>query len=158
MLHSMGSQRVGHYWATELMYTCVCMHAQSLHSCLTLWDSMNCSPPAFSALVNSQARILEWLAISFSRVSSHPRDQDCVSALHCCQILYHRATGEAVYIYTHTYMYIFIYMHKHTHTHIKWCWGWKFLGNFYYSINLITSMFLTFTLSWGSVIVQKNRR
>ena len=154
MLQSMGSQRVGHYWATELMCTCMYVHAQSLQSCLTLCNSMNCSPPASSVHVNSQARILEWLFISFSRVSFHPRDQTCVSALHCRQFLYHGTTRDAVYIHAHAY--IFIYMHKHTHT--KWRWGWKFMCNFYYSINLIMSMFLTSTLSWGSFIAQKNRK
>ena len=36
---------------------------------------MDCSPPGFSVHEISQARILEWVAISFSRGSSWPRDQ-----------------------------------------------------------------------------------
>ena len=32
-------------------------------SCLTLFDSMDCSPPGFSVLGILQARILEWVAI-----------------------------------------------------------------------------------------------
>ena len=36
----------------------------------------------------SQARILEWVAISFSRGSSQPRDGTCVSCIGR-QILYH---------------------------------------------------------------------
>ena len=36
-------------------------------SCLTLCDPMNCSPPASSVHGISQARLLEWVAISFSR-------------------------------------------------------------------------------------------
>ena len=36
-------------------------------SCLTLCDPMDCSPPDFSAHGILQARILEWVAISFSR-------------------------------------------------------------------------------------------
>ena len=42
----------------------------------------------------SKARILEWIAISFSRGSSHPRDQTHVSCVPCIgrQILYHWAT------------------------------------------------------------------
>ena len=39
------------------------------------WDSMDCSPSGFSVHGIYQARILEWIAISFSRVSSRPRDQ-----------------------------------------------------------------------------------
>ena len=34
---------------------------------LTLWDSMDCSPPGSSVHGISQARILERVAISFSR-------------------------------------------------------------------------------------------
>ena len=42
---------------------------------------MNCSPPASSVCGISQARILEWISISFSRGSSWPRDQTCISCL-----------------------------------------------------------------------------
>jgi len=41
---------------------------------------MGCSPPGSSVHGISQARILEWVAISFSR-SSRPRDQTHVSCL-----------------------------------------------------------------------------
>ena len=43
-------------------------------SCLTLCDPMDCSPPGSSVHGILQARILEWVAISFSRGSSQPRD------------------------------------------------------------------------------------
>ena len=42
--------------------------------CLTLCDPMDRSPPGSSVHGISQARILEWVAISFSRGSSRPRD------------------------------------------------------------------------------------
>ena len=42
------------------------------HSCLTLWDSMECSLPGSSVHGISQARVVEWLAISFSRGSTQP--------------------------------------------------------------------------------------
>ena len=45
-----------------------------LQSCLTLCDFMNCNPPGFSIHVIFQARILEWVAMPFSRGSSRPRD------------------------------------------------------------------------------------
>ena len=48
-------------------------------SCPILWDPLDCSPPGFSAHEILQARILEWVAISFSRGSSQPRDQTQVS-------------------------------------------------------------------------------
>ena len=46
--------------------------------CPTLCD-MDCSPPGSSVHEIFQARILEWVAISFSRGSSQPRDQTQVS-------------------------------------------------------------------------------
>ena len=49
------------------------------HSYPTLCDLMDCSPPGFSAREIFQARILEWVAISFSRGSSQPRDRTWVS-------------------------------------------------------------------------------
>ena len=47
--------------------------------CLTLCDPVDCSPPGSSVLEIFQARILEWVAISFSRGSSQPRDRTRVS-------------------------------------------------------------------------------
>ena len=55
---------------------------------------MDCSLPGFSVHGISQARILEWVAISFSRGSSRPRGQTCVSGISCTGILYHWATRE----------------------------------------------------------------
>ena len=76
----------------------VVMHSQS---CLTLSDPMDSyaarsSPPGFSVLWISQARILEWVAISSSRGSFWLRDQTHLS-ISCVGrwILYHWATGEA---------------------------------------------------------------
>ena len=48
-------------------------------SCPTLCDPMDCSPPGSSVHGIFQARVLEWVAISFSRGSSHPRDRTPVS-------------------------------------------------------------------------------
>ena len=44
-------------------------------SCPTLCDPMDCSLPGSSVHGIFQARILEWVAISFSRRSSWPRDR-----------------------------------------------------------------------------------
>ena len=47
---------------------------QSL-SCVELFlDPMDCNPSGSSVHGISQARILEWVAVSFSRRSSQPRD------------------------------------------------------------------------------------
>ena len=50
-------------------------------SCLTLCDPMDCGLPGSSIQGILQARILEWVAISFSRGSSQPRDQIQVSCI-----------------------------------------------------------------------------
>ena len=47
-------------------------------SCPTLCDPMDCSLPGSSVHGIFQARVLEWVAISFSRGSSQPRDQTWV--------------------------------------------------------------------------------
>ena len=44
---------------------------------------VDCSPPSFSVHGILQARILEWVAISFSRGSSQPRNQTQVSHIAC---------------------------------------------------------------------------
>ena len=48
-------------------------------SCLTLWDSMDCSPPGSSVHEILPARILEWVAVPFCRGFSWPRDWNWVS-------------------------------------------------------------------------------
>ena len=66
--------------------------------CLTACDPMDCSPPGSSVHGIFQARILEWAAISYSRVSSWPKNQTCVSCVSCIgrRVLYHRTTWEAL--------------------------------------------------------------
>ena len=49
------------------------MYAESLELYLTLCDPMDYSPPASSVHGILQARILEWVAIPFSRGSFQPR-------------------------------------------------------------------------------------
>ena len=78
-IQSVGSQRVGHKWAT-FTFKDIRVLAQS---CLTLCDPMDCSPPGSSVHGISQARILERIAISFSRGSSWPRDWICISSISC---------------------------------------------------------------------------
>ena len=60
-------------------------------TCLTLCYPMDCSLPGSSIHEISQARILEWVAISFSRGSSQLRDWTHVSCIFCIGkwILYH---------------------------------------------------------------------
>ena len=58
---------------------------------------MDCSPPGSSLHGLFQARILEWVAISYSRGSFRTRDQTQVSCVSCIgrQILYHCTTWKA---------------------------------------------------------------
>ena len=50
-------------------------------SCPTLWDPMDCSLPGSSVHRIFQAKVLEWVAISFPRVSSQPRHWTWVSCM-----------------------------------------------------------------------------
>ena len=74
---------------TEFLLDILCF-AQML-SCVWLCDLMDRSPPGSSVHGISQARILEWVAISSSWGSSWPRDRTWVSCISCIgrQILYH---------------------------------------------------------------------
>ena len=59
-------------WSASFLSSCCCLKTKS---CLTLCGPMDCSPPGSSVHGILQARILEWVAISFSTGSSRPRDQ-----------------------------------------------------------------------------------
>ena len=52
-----------------------------VQSCLILCDAMDCSLPGFFVHGISQARILEWVAISFSRGPSWPKGWTQVSCI-----------------------------------------------------------------------------
>ena len=79
--------------ANSVLELYVCVHAPS---CLTLCNPIECSLPASSVLGISQARVLEWVAISSSRGSSWPRDGTQVSCIGRW-VLYHWATWEALF-------------------------------------------------------------
>ena len=80
-------------WRIGVCFTfrnCACMLAKSLQLGLTLWDPVDCSLSGSSVHWILQARILEWVAIPFSRGSSRPIDQTCLSYLLIGrQVLYH---------------------------------------------------------------------
>ena len=59
------------------------MPAQSLQSCPTLCNPVDCSLPGSSVHGILQVRILEWVAISSSRGFSQPRDRIRVSCISC---------------------------------------------------------------------------
>ena len=64
------------YWRGVPFCSYCCLVTQSW---VTLCDSMDRSLQVSSAREISQARLPEWVAISFSRASSRPRDQTQVS-------------------------------------------------------------------------------
>ena len=69
---------------TLITWTLVCLMlswSEVARSCLTLCDPVDCSPPCSSIHGILHARILEWVAISFSRGSSRPRDRTQVSCI-----------------------------------------------------------------------------
>ena len=77
------------------IYVCACAR-----SCLTHCDPvdcLSCSPPDSSVHGILQTRILEWVAISYSRGSFPPRDRTHVCCLSCTgrQVLSKCATQEA---------------------------------------------------------------
>ena len=59
------------------------LHPCSVQSLCLVWlcNPLDCSPPGSSVHGILQARTLEWVAISFSRSSSQPRDRTHVSSI-----------------------------------------------------------------------------
>ena len=76
------------WWVCVCVCMGVCLVAQS---CLTLCDPMDCSPLGSSVHGIFQARILEWIAISFSRASSWPTHGSNSHLLHSRRIFTHWA-------------------------------------------------------------------
>ena len=74
-------------------HTCYCLVAKLHLTLLRPHGLPDSSDPGIS-----QARILEWVVISFSRGSSQPRDQTFISCIGR-RILYHWATREALCTY-----------------------------------------------------------
>ena len=56
-----------------LLRMCFYLESEVAQSCPTLCDPMDCSLPGSSVHGILRARVLEWVAISFSRGSSQPR-------------------------------------------------------------------------------------
>ena len=67
------------FWKTIRFLSKWKEESEVAQSCSTFCNPMDCSPPGFSIHGIFQARILEWVAVSFSRRSSWPRDRTWVS-------------------------------------------------------------------------------
>ena len=77
MTISKGQRPLPSLAVTFCKFACVC--AKLLQSCPTLCNPMDCSPPGSSVHGILQARVLEWVAMPFSRGSSWPGDQTWIS-------------------------------------------------------------------------------
>ena len=86
-------------------------------SCLTL-----CNPMEYTVHGILQARILEWVALPFSRGSSQPRDQTQVSHISGVFLTSWAIREDHTYIYVYVWwFYIYIY------THIYMIWFLNYL-------------------------------
>ena len=65
--------------SAAIHYFCYCCLVAK--SCLSLCNPMDCNPPGSFNHGIPQARIVEWVAIYFSRGSSRPRDWTCIPEL-----------------------------------------------------------------------------
>ena len=91
-----------------------------INLCPTLLWPYDCSLPASSVHGIFPARILEWLAISFSHESSWPRDWTCIFCIGRW-IIYHWSTWEAIislfyfisYYISHQCLLYFFCIHCH---------------------------------------------
>ena len=93
-----------------------CVHAQL---CLTLCDPSDCSPPGSFVHGISQARVLEWVAISYSRGYSGPRDwvlhllclllweEDCLPLSHLGSPMMYDAEHLFICLFVPVYIYHF---------------------------------------------------
>ena len=81
----MGDELLGALPTLPLLETYLCFWGPlcvlGTQLCLTLCNTMDWSPPGSSVHGILQSRILEWVAISFSRGSSWPRDWTQVSRI-----------------------------------------------------------------------------
>ena len=75
---------------SQVMVICVLSHVWLF---ATLWTIVHQAPLVHRIF---QARIVKWVAISYSRGSSQPRDWTCISCASCTGrwVLYHCATWE----------------------------------------------------------------
>ena len=92
------------------MCVCVCLCVLVAQLCQILCDPMDCGLPGSSIHGIFQARILEWVAISFSRGSSQPRDRIWVS--HIVGRLFIDWARDVIYIYMASIIYMIINIYE----------------------------------------------
>ena len=62
-------------------FVCVCVCVLVTQACPAVYDPMDCNSPGSPVHGILLARILEWVAISFSKEPSQPRDRTWVSRI-----------------------------------------------------------------------------
>ena len=77
------SSHVVHNVSVTKIMTILVICGYAVLSPVWLYNSLDCGPPGSSVHGISQARILEWAAVSSCRGSSSPRDQTCVACISC---------------------------------------------------------------------------
>ena len=106
-------------------------------SCVQLWDPVDCSLPGSSVHGIFQARILEWVTMSFSRGSSQPKDQTWVSCSSCIagRFFTTEPPGKSMSLWTSLHFLEFLkeYRFQKELNSTKYTWslnntGWKSVG------------------------------
>ena len=107
-------------WGPKGSNTTLCLVSWS---CPTLWDPMVCSPPGSSVHGIFQARMLEWVAISFSRGSSWPRDQKPTYSMSHALLVDSLLTKPLGKTNSRSHILKFLKCCRHTvHSHIVYCY------------------------------------
>ena len=84
---------ISSFWSplSVMAANCAVLCAKSLQSCPTFCNPKDCSPPGSSIHGILQVRILEWVAISFSRGCLPPRDQTHISKVSWISVQFSRS-------------------------------------------------------------------
>ena len=99
-----------HSWMNNL----ITMFSHS--AMVTLCNPVDCNSPGSSVYGVFQARILKWVAISFSSGSSRPRDQTWVSCISQPgrHILYHYIAWEVINPYGSIFLFL-LFLRRHSY-------------------------------------------
>ena len=160
--------QLGSSWNPILWgFCCYCLVTKS---CLILLKLMDCSPPGPSVHGISQARILKWVVISFSRGSSQPRDWTSISFIGRW-VLYRWATGEEALLYRCDWLNHWSLKIDSTsspsplpgkkkfpepHYHPTCCYAWFIIDNPSSWISLLCVHVYTYLESWSCSVVSNS--
>ena len=173
VLWFMGSQRVGHDWATDLIwsdaaegvhmgmhtcvwniyihthtYLCTCMLSHSGR--IWLYNPTDCSWPGSSVHGILHARILAWVAMPSSRGSFQPRDRTLVSCVYrmASRFFTTEPLGKLIHTHTHTHTHIkpISYLYLKTMYLFQWGCNWSKCNCFEFPLNYFRA-FSTFSLA-----------